>query len=223
MLPDRLHQALMYLASMDKTPTQTTLSPDLCSQDSVSADTDEPESTSKPSNKDISSPTLSAQPTGLSNVADGDERTTSTLPFATHLEQRGPIVIQDVRGGTRDKTDSGQGIGIREGGPSYTLSVTEQHAVAFESRFVRNGRGAPDTIVPPLKAESGQTGKGDGCPLVAGDVGTPSDSNGMRDSAEFSKGMDSARYRALGNAVTVSVAEWIGRRIIEAERCEVTA
>jgi DNA (cytosine-5)-methyltransferase 1 len=137
--------------------------------------------------------------------------------------QGGPIVIQDVRGGTRDKTDSGQGIGIREGGPSYTLSVTEQHAVAFESRFVRNGRGAPDTIVPPLKAESGQTGKGDGCPLVAGDVGTPSDSNGMRDSAEFSKGMDSARYRALGNAVTVSVAEWIGRRIIEAERCEVTA
>lgn len=27
---------------------------------------------------------------------------------------------------------------------------------------------------------------------------------------------DSARYRQLGNAVTVPVAEWIGRRIIEA-------
>jgi site-specific DNA-cytosine methylase len=26
---------------------------------------------------------------------------------------------------------------------------------------------------------------------------------------------DSPRYRALGNAVTVNVAEWIGRRITE--------
>jgi DNA (cytosine-5)-methyltransferase 1 len=39
--------------------------------------------------------------------------------------------------------------------------------VTFESRFARNGRGAPDTIVPPLKAQSGETGKGDAAPLVA--------------------------------------------------------
>lgn len=38
--------------------------------------------------------------------------------------------------------------------------------MCFESRFVRNGRGAPDTVVPPLKAQSGETGKGDGAPLV---------------------------------------------------------
>ena len=42
-----------------------------------------------------------------------------------------------------------------------------QVAVAFESRFARNGRGAPDEVVPPLKAQSGETGKGDGAPLVA--------------------------------------------------------
>lgn len=42
-----------------------------------------------------------------------------------------------------------------------------QVAVAFESRFARNGRGAPDAVVPPLKAQSGQTGKGDAAPLVA--------------------------------------------------------
>lgn len=29
---------------------------------------------------------------------------------------------------------------------------------------------------------------------------------------------DSARYRALGNAVTVPVSRWIGRRIMEAAR-----
>src|SRR5579885_549157 len=39
--------------------------------------------------------------------------------------------------------------------------------VVFESRFARNGRGAPDIIAPPLKAQSGSTGKGDGAPLVA--------------------------------------------------------
>jgi DNA (cytosine-5)-methyltransferase 1 len=39
--------------------------------------------------------------------------------------------------------------------------------VAFESRFARNGRGAPSEIVPPLKAQSGETGKGDASPLVA--------------------------------------------------------
>jgi len=39
--------------------------------------------------------------------------------------------------------------------------------VVFESRFARNGRGAPDTIAPPLKAQSGASGRGDGAPLLA--------------------------------------------------------
>ncbi len=36
----------------------------------------------------------------------------------------------------------------------------------FESRFARNGRGAPDEIVPPLKAQSGESGKGDAAPIL---------------------------------------------------------
>jgi len=39
--------------------------------------------------------------------------------------------------------------------------------VVFESRFARNGRGAPDVVAPPLKAQSGATGRGDGAPLLA--------------------------------------------------------
>ncbi len=39
--------------------------------------------------------------------------------------------------------------------------------VVFESRFARNGRGAPDAIAPPLKALSGGSGRGDGAPLLA--------------------------------------------------------
>jgi DNA (cytosine-5)-methyltransferase 1 len=136
----------------------------------------------------------------------------------------------------------------------------------FESRFARNGRGAPDTIVPPLKAESGRSGKGDGAPLlcfdttqlthpanganpqpgepchplsarahapaIAGTLGSltegfrttdldgsgaficsPSDADRMRETPRLPRGLDSARYRALGNAVTVSVARWIAERL----------
>ena len=37
----------------------------------------------------------------------------------------------------------------------------------FEARFARNGRGAPDVVAPPLKAQSGTTGRGDAAPLLA--------------------------------------------------------
>src|SRR5262252_4427105 len=36
----------------------------------------------------------------------------------------------------------------------------------FETRFVRNGRGAPSETASALKAEAGQTGKGDAAPMV---------------------------------------------------------
>ncbi|MHC4088712.1 MAG: DNA cytosine methyltransferase [Planctomycetota bacterium] len=136
--------------------------------------------------------------------------------------------------------------------------------IVFEPRYARNGRGAPDNIVPPLKAQSGQTGKGDGAPLVAFDWqagGGGSDHSfrgksrsyivrkgsyaqlrknatdaiagpaygirrlmpiecerlqGFPDGFTAVNGMaDSPRYRMLGNAVAVPVAEWIGRRIID--------
>jgi DNA (cytosine-5)-methyltransferase 1 len=52
-------------------------------------------------------------------------------------------------------------------------------------------------------------------------VGAPSDSDRVRDFASLPEGLDSARYRALGNAVTANVAFWIGKRIIEAEERQV--
>ncbi|MCI3921339.1 DNA cytosine methyltransferase [Paenibacillus sp. TRM 82003] len=38
---------------------------------------------------------------------------------------------------------------------------------------------------------------------------------GIREASGFSGGLDSSRFRSLGNAVAVPVIEWIGRRIIE--------
>ena len=93
--------------------------------------------------------------------------------------------------------------------------------VAFETRYARNGRGAPDEVVPPLKAQSGSSGKGDGAPMVAGTgvrrltpvecerlQGFPDNWTRLDDNTP-----DGHRYAALGNAVTVPVAEWIGRRL----------
>jgi DNA (cytosine-5)-methyltransferase 1 len=55
-----------------------------------------------------------------------------------------------------------------DGAPCHPLAAAAHApAIVFESRYARNGRGAPDTIVPPLKAQSGQSGKGDAAPLVA--------------------------------------------------------
>ena len=77
-----------------------------------------------------------------------------------HGADAGPI-SPTLRSGNHDKSHANGGV---------------MPDIAFESRFVRNGRGAPGTIVPPLKAQSGQSGKGDAAPLVAFNI-TPSNSN----------------------------------------------
>jgi len=53
-----------------------------------------------------------------------------------------------------------------------------------------------------------------------GIIAPPLDSNGIREASRVSRRLDTpdgSRYRALGNAVTVPVIEWIGRRIMNAQ------
>ncbi len=102
-----------------------------------------------------------------------------------------------------------------------------QVAVCFESRVARNGRGGPSGIVPPLKAQSGGTGRGDGAPLlgVGGPLAirrlTPRECErlqGMPDDYTLipyrgKPAADGPRYRAIGNSMAVDVMRWIGRRI----------
>ena len=49
------------------------------------------------------------------------------------------------------------------------------------------------------------------------------DPAGVRDFAGLPKGLDGPRYRALGNAVTVPVIEWLGRRILMVEQFDSVA
>lgn len=104
------------------------------------------------------------------------------------------------------------------------------HAIAFQTRFVRNGRGAPSDIVPALTAQAGGTGKGDSAPCVADGMTvrrlTPMECerlqgfpDGYTDIPFGNKPKygalcaDSHRYKALGNSIAVPVLEWIGKRI----------
>jgi len=105
-------------------------------------------------------------------VAFGGNNQAGEIAVSTAINAHGgPHGRQDfetetfvIQNATRGKDQNGLGVAD---GTMFTLDEASHHAVAFESRYARNGRGAPSDLVPPLKAESGQTGKGDAAPLVA--------------------------------------------------------
>ena len=130
--------------------------------------------------------------------------------------QGGKLIVARSTGAGWYTQDDKASLRAEPGGTTFDI-------LCFESRFARNGRGAPSEIVPPLKAESGQTGKGDGAPLVhARHFGvrrlSPKECERLQGFPDnWTAGQsDSARYRQLGNAVCRNVAEWIGHRIMEA-------
>lgn len=100
-----------------------------------------------------------------------------------------------------------------------------QVAVAFESRYARNGRGAPAEITSSLKAQSGQTGKGDGAPLTQQGMAvrrlTPRECERLMALPDdytlvpYRGRMmaDGPRYRMIGNSMAVTPMRKIGDRI----------
>ena len=145
---------------------------------------------------------------------------------------------------TRDNKPGGQPSEIADITNCHKAGDSAPHVMAFQPRYARNGRGAPDIIAAPLTAEAGRTGKGDSAQCVA--ISPPlrceghdasEDGRGRRALVPSAMGVrrltptecerlqgfpdgwtagqsDSARYRQLGNAVCVPVAEWIGKRIM---------
>jgi len=103
------------------------------------------------------------------------------------------IVIKGAAIGRKPENGPQRGE-VLEDGTTYTLNATEQHAICSESRFSRNGRGAPSEIVPPLKAQSGKTGKGDGPPLV---FQSKASSNNSMNPAEVSPSIDKGKGDGL--------------------------
>jgi DNA (cytosine-5)-methyltransferase 1 len=93
--------------------------------------------------------------------------------------------------------------------------------VIFQTRFVRNGRGAPDVIASALTANAGETGKGDAQQCIADGYSvrriTPRETERLQgfpdDHTNIPGAKDTPRYKALGNSMAVPVMRWIGERI----------
>jgi DNA (cytosine-5)-methyltransferase 1 len=115
---------------------------------------------------------------------------------------------------------------LRAGGHSGShANAGVMPAVAFESRFARNDRGAPSEVVPPLKAQSGETGKGDAAPLLLNAMQvrrlTPTEClrlQGFPDNYldilyRGKPAADGPKYRAVGNSMATNVMRFIGERI----------
>ncbi len=97
----------------------------------------------------------------------------------------------------------------------------KQQTYIFEPGFARNDRGAPDTVSPPLKAQSGQTGKGDAAPVLLSNMAvrrlTPLECERLQrfpdNYTNIPGASDTTRYKALGNSMAVPVMHWIGQRL----------
>lgn len=141
-------------------------------------------------------------------------------------------------------TGSAGGVGISADGIGYTLTSTDRHAVGFTGQktiiqinnelsptldcsTVNNVVDIPtafQTVSPTLRAESkGSLMSGGGVintPLAIAPYGvrrlTPVECERLQGFPDgWTDGQpDSQRYKQLGNAVAVPVAEWIGRRIM---------
>lgn len=98
----------------------------------------------------------------------GGNNTTGPIDVATACNAHGGSMRMDFETETFcvevAHTLRGDGMDASEDGAGRGVPILP---VVFESRFARNGRGAPDTIAPPLKAQSGGSGRGDGAPLLA--------------------------------------------------------
>jgi len=83
-------------------------------------------------------------------LMNGDGAIAEALAAQPGMKQQN-YIAHTLRGDGFDASEDGTGRGT---------------PLVFESRYARNGRGAPSEIVPPLKAQSGETGKGDAAPVV---------------------------------------------------------
>ncbi len=124
----------------------------------------------------------------LSAAAVLFDEQTSEIPFGSRQRSAETTAARD---------------GIRHNEPAlYTIqhaAVGRKHTAGPQSKGYRND-GETWTL----------DSRGSSDVLCATD-----DAFRIRDATGFSKRMDSRRYRALGNAVCVPVAEWIGQRILK--------
>jgi DNA-cytosine methyltransferase len=131
---------------------------------------------------------------------------------------------------TAFETDTAGSIRTKPPGSIENSSTT---VVAFQTRFARNGRGAPESVCPTLQgATAGATAgaTSDMRPCVALPMAvrrlTPVECSRLQGfpgdylDIQFrgKPAADGPKYRALGNSMAVPVVRWILERILKVER-----
>ena len=105
------------------------------------------------------------------------------------------------------------------GNPETGEETGAKVAAAVTGGIGRVGsRGADDganIVAHTLRAQDGPHGASDRGDGQTNLIRAETHPDGVRDFAGLPKGMDSPRYQALGDAVTVQVTEWIAKRIIK--------
>jgi DNA (cytosine-5)-methyltransferase 1 len=132
----------------------------------------------------------------------------AVIPINTQIATRG------------NKLGRGTGLGIGENGDAgFTITGNHSHAVAYalNAHGGSHGRldGESESFIAHALTHEGHDASEDGTGRGTPIVGTPTNADRVREVAGLPRGMDSRRYKQLGNAVTVPVIEWLGRRIVE--------
>jgi len=151
---------------------------------------------------------------------NGDGETVGTLTgdHAGRPTDYTPVVAIGFNG---DQSEKARSMGDREDqAPCLRADGPAHVAVAFERRFVRTSGGQPSVNLQPCLRADANTG--DGAPCVSTDMRvrrlTPTECERLQGFPDgWTAGFaDSVRYRMLGNAVCVNVAEWVAKRLVKA-------
>ena len=156
----------------------------------------------------------------ISNAINTHEGRTQFYDYSTLLP-----TTYAIQGNIIDREHGGaEGVDIAENAPMYTLTSTDRHGVGVVELDVLWESTHTDSparicteqhIAPTLQARMG-TG-GNSTPFVGVRRLTPTECERLQGFPDgWTDGQaDSHRYKQLGNAVAVPVAEWIGRRMKE--------
>jgi len=139
------------------------------------------------------------------------------------------LIAPALRGRHDSSSRDGQDIAYALSGPHRGVGQGWNVSYALPAKAHDRGDGTDNYVIRLAQQSSNGQGVGVNEPVHALDgtggdaiASPPPDSDGVRDAPGVPAGLDptpdSPRYRALGNAVTVPVVEWIGRRILAAER-----
>jgi len=152
----------------------------------------------------------------MGHLRKGNGGLTGGVPFVAFDRTRGTS-SGDIAGPLRK-------CGARTNGVNDAKADTQ--CVAFQPRYARNGRGAPDTVAAPLTAEAGRTGKGDSAQCVAytvhGEHSTAMTGNGdarVAFETQRARSLDSCGGYATNQGGNIVRSSWGVRRLTPTE-CE---